>query len=347
MFSLYKRDGVWWCQDCHDGKQRRWSLHTRDGITARALLRQIEIDGLTSSKTKRKSWPEFEDEFLRWIESQVRPTTLRGYTYSVGHFGKFMATRSSNLLADLEPSDITAFTESRRKDMHPSWKRNVTSGGVKFDLRVLHRAFSYAVDCKYITANPVRIRNLNSDAGKTLPFSEAELAKMFADPLLQDNPQLRAILLTFLYTGLRISDVISLTKASVAGDTLIRRTIKRGKVVTLPLYPQLREAIEVHLKAQNAAQRATELLYATETGRTLLNLDKMLRRLWKRCGVAGGHAHRFRDTFAVRLLAKGASLYDVSKLMGISMQTADRHYAPYVKELQERGARMIQLLDSV
>jgi integrase len=103
----------------------------------------------------------------------------------------------------------------------------------------------------------------------------------------------------------------------------------------------LRAALEVHLQYRTATQKAAPILFTTVHGLPILNLDAILRGVFKRCRIEHGHAHRFRDTFAVRLLATGASLYDVAKLLGIKMATAERHYAPYVKELQERCANLI------
>ena len=37
--------------------------------------------------------------------------------------------------------------------------------------------------------------------------------------------------------------------------------------------------------------------------------------LGKRAGVPDAHPHRFRDTFAIDLLARGATPYDVAKLL--------------------------------
>lgn len=85
----------------------------------------------------------------------------------------------------------------------------------------------------------------------------------------------------------------------------------------------------------------------TIQGKPIRSLPRDLRRFWKRAKIAGAHAHRFRDTFAVRLLAEGASLYDAAKLMGIPVQTAERYYSPYVRELQERGARLMEKLAAV
>jgi len=203
--------------------------------------------------------------------------------------------------------------------------------------------FGYAVECEYIVKNPVRWYGLNTTPGKTLPFTDDEVARMLGDPFLIRTPQLRAVVLTFLFTGLRISDVTGLQLSDLKLDErrLVRRTEKRGKMVALAIHPELFIAIRAWLSHRTPIQCASSYVFCTSTGRPLTPLDHSLRRMFKRCGIVGGHPHRFRDTFAVRLLAQGASLYDVAKLLGISVKTAELHYAPYVKELQDRATRLI------
>ena len=64
--------------------------------------------------------------------------------------------------------------------------------------------------------------------------------------------------------------------------------------------------------------------------------------LGKRAGVPDAHPHRFRDTFAVDLLARGATPYDVAKLLGDTVDTIEKYYAPFVKELRERVRRLME-----
>jgi integrase len=64
--------------------------------------------------------------------------------------------------------------------------------------------------------------------------------------------------------------------------------------------------------------------------------------LGRRAGVPNVHPHRFRDTFAVDLLLRGASPYDVAKMLGDTIDTIERHYTPFVRELRERVRKILE-----
>jgi len=65
--------------------------------------------------------------------------------------------------------------------------------------------------------------------------------------------------------------------------------------------------------------------------------QRSLRRLFCLAGVPDGHAHRFRDTFAVELLLAGVRIERVSILLGHhSLKVTEKHYAPWVKARQDQ-----------
>ena len=64
--------------------------------------------------------------------------------------------------------------------------------------------------------------------------------------------------------------------------------------------------------------------------------------LGRRAGVPSAHPHRFRDTLAVDMLTRGASPYDVAKMLGDTIETVEKHYTPFVRELRERVRSILE-----
>src|ERR1700682_2699453 len=114
------------------------------------------------------------------------------------------------------------------------------------------------------------------------------------------------------------ADAPDLLPACVHGDDL-RRKIARSHVLT----------------------RVTEK-YFFWSGRGKLesivrSWQTRLRKLFKLANVPNGHAHRFRDTFAVELLLAGVPIERVSILLGHqSVRITEKHYAPWVRSRQEQ-----------
>jgi hypothetical protein len=62
--------------------------------------------------------------------------------------------------------------------------------------------------------------------------------------------------------------------------------------------------------------------YDSERGRmTRQRLYQRCKAIGRRAGIEDVHPHRFRDTFAVDMLARGATPYNVAKLLGDEIAT--------------------------
>ena len=62
-----------------------------------------------------------------------------------------------------------------------------------------------------------------------------------------------------------------------------------------------------------------------------------LKRMFELAGIPDGHAHRFRDTFAVELLLSGTTIEEVAALLGhYDTKITQKHYSPWAKARQDR-----------
>lgn len=341
MLTLYRRGRIFWARGSVHGRRIRASLDTQ--FREVAWQRVIALELHAGRKAVR--WDQFQKQFLGWKALHIKPASNTKYTFVVQRFGKYLQSLKTDLLQDCTPELLAAYGRARQFDTHPHSKKPLGPEGLKSDLRILRVVFNYAIECGYLDRNPVITPRLNTSGGRTLPFSRDEIKRLLESPYVLAAPERWALLLAFLYTGLRISDVSAIEKKAVdlKGHTLLLRTTKRDKDVFLALHPDLRAALATHLAALNPPQRFSRYLFPTRTGRKCWSqsLDAKLRRIFRRCGIEKGHAHRFRDTFAVALLEQGASLYDVSKLLGITARVAELHYAPYCQELRSRAKMLV------
>jgi integrase len=172
------------------------------------------------------------------------------------------------------------------------------------------------------------------------PFKAADLAKL--------RQAAGADFLAFLllrWTGLRGSDVVGLRWEEIDWETreINRLTLERRKRVLLPIHQELFFALEVE-RDHRHPQPEDRVLLNPATGRPLTRprLYQRMLALGRRASVLDSNPHRFRDTFAVDLLSRGASPYDVAKLLGDTVETLEKHYAPFVRELRERARRIME-----
>ena len=79
-------------------------------------------------------------------------------------------------------------------------------------------------------------------------------------------------------------------------------------------------------------------------GANTIQNNRALESAFLRAGVADVSSHIHRNTFATRLLSRGAAITDVQHLLGhASVKTTEKAYAAFVKN--ERFKQTIDLLD--
>jgi integrase len=142
--------------------------------------------------------------------------------------------------------------------------------------------------------------------------------------------KLKAIVLLILHSGMRISDVVMLSRDRIKDGNLLTYTQKTGTAVWCPLPKIVTDALA-------ACDEGDPYYFWSGNGKVKSMITEWQERIKKACaiaGIPGGHFHRLRDTFSVRLLEKGVPLETVAILLGNKVQVCQKHYAPWVLQRQ-------------
>ena len=147
------------------------------------------------------------------------------------------------------------------------------------------------------------------------------------------------------YAGLRISDAAGLAKDRLTAEgNLLLHTQRKTRV---PVFVPLPPFVVAALRNQAAQSVHPDYFFWTGVGTiesVCASWKRTMYRIFELASVKGGHAHRFRDTFAVSLLLKGVPLEDVAELFGhTSTKVTEKSYAPWVKERQEKLEERVRL----
>jgi integrase len=378
--STYRLEGRYGERSKRDSGERerlRLSLGTSSGDAAQTLLTKIdkalaggpdsplwsELRGVLPPDTfdrlavivghtlkqaaPRHTWQDLAAKFDAWMSQQVvlgrmRTSTKSRYPQTVRSFGDFLTTRGITELAHINRALVEDFKAWRLQRV---LARKFSRGGrgVVLDTAILHRIFAYAIsECELIERNPVRLDGRPGDNPErgARPFKAIELGKLRD---AADSDLLHFLVLR--WTGLRGSDAVGLRWEEIDWEAheINRLTLKRRKRVVLPIHQELLFALEIE-RDRRKPQPEDRVLVSPENGRPLTRprLYERMLALGRRAGVPSAHPHRFRHTFAVDLLSRGASPYDVAKLLGDTVDTIEKHYAEWVKELRERARRIME-----
>src|SRR5271157_115495 len=325
-----------WVDGTLGGTELRESLKVRDWQRAQELVREWEIENRRTSQPTRKSTPEAWKEFLADIEARkLNDSTVRKYKLLKRQMEDFAQRCGLHVLADFDLSKVGQFRSE--------WKDGPRSSAKK--LERLRAFFRFALKRKWAPENPA----LDLKAPKitlcpTLPFSREELVRILAatDQYKEEMPshgiengrRIRGLVLLLRYSGMRIGDGVNFSTDRLEGNRLFLYTQKTGVPVNTILPGFVLSVLE-------ATPKVTEKFFFW-SGRGKLesivrSWQTRLRKLFKLANVPNGHAHRFRDTFAVELLLAGVPIERVSILLGHqSVRITEKHYAPWVRSRQEQ-----------
>jgi len=323
-----------WVDGFLGGQDIRKSLKVRDWEEAQRLVRDWEIkneqtsDAVPSLLTIHDAWQQFlNDAKARGL----REPTLRKY--------KHLAQKMEQFGHDLGLRYVKEFDLEVLRKFRASWPNQNLSALKKLEL--MRTFFRFASESGWVPDNPAKkIRNPRVSDRPTMPFTPEEMVAILLALNKYGNSELRgvrrlaALVLLLRYSGLRISDAVTLACSRIVHDKLFLYTSKAGTPVYCPLP---RSVVQALSEIPKPGERYFFWTGNSKPKTIITHWQECLQRLFELARIERGHAHRFRDTFAVELLLHGVPIERVSVLLGHkSIRVTEKHYAPWVRARQEQ-----------
>jgi integrase len=310
------------------GSRIRKPIGLRDWQLAQQRARTWEGKGLAGT-TSPQTIKVACEAFIKDAKARdLKPPTIYKYDLLFRQLEKFAEERGLVFMSDLDLKEV--------RDFRASWpNRNMAA---RKKLEHFRSFLRFCQESDWIESNPAtKLKPAKVTSGPTLPFTRKEVESIVAAcaqyPDKDNAVRLRALVLLLRYSGLRLGDAVTLERTRIEKDRLRLFTAKTGTHVHCPLPP-------VVMAALGAIPKSEKYFFWTgiSTPHTVAgNWQSSLKRLFILAGVPKGHAHRFRDTFAVEMLLAGVPLERVSILLGHqSVRVTEKHYAPWVRERQEQ-----------
>jgi len=333
---------VLWVYGSMGGEEIRESLRLRDWTKALALVRE-RLNGGHWRETVAAAPPPQDtritigDAAAKYIANMqgqdLHADTVAKYRRLFARLTAFAGDKGIQHLEDITLDDLSSF--------RAGWHNLGPRTKIK-ELERLKAFFNFAQQREWLKKNPAEpLKAAKPELRPTLPFSQPEMIRILAaldlyakTAGLRNAQRLRAFVLLLRYSGLRIGDATQLEVGRIEGPKLFLYTAKTGE----PVYCVLPEFV---VRALEASPRTNERFYFW-TGKSKVHSavgkwQRRLQRLFELAGIPGGHAHRFRDTFAVDLLLAGVPMDRVSVLLGHrSIRVTERHYAPWTRSRQQQ-----------
>ena len=263
---------------------------------------------------------------------QLNDSTVYKYRLLFRRIGEFADNRGLRYLKELDLPTLDEF-------------RTTWTDGPRSSLKKLERLRAFLRFCErrnWIENNPaIELKAPRAQNRPTMPYSQNEMVKILAAVQkyasragLRNAQRLKAFVLLLRYSGMRIGDTVKCGVGRITANKLFLYTQKTG----VPVHCILPDLVVRELEA--APRSSDDYFFWTGKSKLHSAIGKWQRRLqslFTLAEIEGGHAHRFRDTFAVELLLAGVPLERVSVLLGHnSVRITEPHYSPWVRSRQDQ-----------
>ncbi|BBO86684.1 tyrosine recombinase XerC (plasmid) [Desulfosarcina ovata subsp. sediminis] len=279
----------------------------------------------------------FENDLYRCNRSHATVTTYRSCLNAFAEFYRHDLQKPGPYIARLQETDLKAFVDHLRYD------RKLSATSVNRYVAAL-RAFSrfILVDGRHRAMVAQHLRTYRVDTGKNAALSSQELRRLITAVDLNGRNGRRdfAVLQLFLQCGLRVSEVVRLSRDDVivhktVGHILVRNE-KGRQDRSVPLNLTVRRALLDYLDARGPGS-GIEPLFVSERRRRLsiASVQYMIKKYLSIAGRDDLSAQDLRRHFAQAFYERSGNLTATQKVLGHrDINTTARYTQPSDRQIQ-------------
>ena len=313
------------------------------------------------------------DGFLKFkVAEGLSQRTVDSYEY---YLNQWMNHIGDQDVAKIKSSDLTNYLAWMRTEYKPKrWNGNEDPLSAKSlrNVYIALRAFYTWLNKEFNLPNPAKeITPPKFPQHVIQTFSKEDIEKLIKACIYSREAQTeqrhkfvmrrpsanrdQAIVLTLLDTGLRATELCSLTVEDVdlkTGKVNVRHGVgggaKGGKGRVTYLGKVARKAVWRYLATREDGSDPKAPLFISAGDRPF-NRDSLrilIRRLGERAQITHVHLHKFRHTFAITYLRSGGDVFTLQSLLGHGSLDMVRHYAQIAEVDVENAHRKASPVDN-
>jgi integrase/recombinase XerD len=288
------------------------------------------------------------DAFLIHVQvhSPDKPKTLARYRAVMDHFERILGKRLFVEAIGRKDIDQYKATRSQEKPRQRRGER-VAPSTVNFEVTVMRTFYSFLIrEHQVKMENPCsHFKPLRDASGKSNGRVSTYTPEEIELILKGCSGQGQVAFATLLLTGLREKELSHLTWDDVKLDKGRAMVVVRRKPGFTPKDYEEREIPVPDGLASMLRTLPTKSkwVFPSASGELELHLLRHLKRVAERVGVADATLHKFRHTYATRLLEHGADIVTVQRLLGHSDLDTTRQYLNPDVDLKRTAVNRLQL----
>jgi len=163
-------------------------------------------------------------------------------------------------------------------------------------------------------------------------FSEKEIEKLLAQPDKSSDEGFRdyAILLTFVDTGVRLSELANLKASDIDYEQNLFRVMGKGlKERYVPFGRRVAKALMKYQLKHRPQPIGTDNFWLRRDGQPLPadRIEKLVSMYGRKAGLKRCYAHKLRHTSSVMYLRNGGDVFSLQRKLGHQSLLMTRRYA--------------------